>query len=444
MAAQKQRTLEEVGRPTEELQAAYDVVMKFRPGQIADVVVPQDKLLAATSDEATLNPVRGGDAGVTSGMQALLRQVANASINEWTGLRRPFDSMLQSSMEKINAVRDFEAKKAAIEKKQMEREQAIILEAEAHKPYGDRKKEKLMADQHFEELHRNVGGRPVNTFGHTWLYILILIGITSIEWLINYTAFFAWTSVPAIAAGFTIGMALAVALAAHVHGEYLKQRSSRFGPASENKGRDIAFLALATLGLITAVVVAGWARYSLAIHNIVSTGPTIQTTEGGNLVNPLTDVYFSLGINMIVWLVGLVISFMGHDEDYELMHAEWERWWRTRRFNHIHRPWEKRIQLAKAQGTKEIDQLRAATSLATTSTKAQRNMLEQVEKLEDSVYRTLANNLQPAIESYRINLGNNLALKGHSIVVAGKDLSGEQYKHLELSMDAASLRKLLA
>lgn len=442
MSAQKKR-LDEVGRPTEELQAAYDALIKFRPNQLTAVSVSGESVQASVDGEATLNPVRGGENGITVGMQSLLRQAASGSVLEWTGLRRPFDSALQPSIEKINAVRDFEVKKAAIEKKMHEREAAIIEEAEAHKPYGDRKREKLSADQHFEEQHRNVGGRPVNSFGHTWLYVLILFGVTSIEWLINYSAFFAWTSVPAIAAGFTIGMALAVALAAHVHGEYLKQRSSRFGPAASNKGRDISFLGLATLGLVTAVVVAGWARYSLAMHNIASSGPMITTTEGAPSVNPLTDVYFSLGINMIVWLIGLVISFMAHDEDYELMHAEWERWWCTRRFNRIHRPWEKRIQLAKAQGTKEIDQLRAATGLATESTRDQRNWLEQVDKLEESVYRTLAARLQPAVETYRIKLGNELGLKGHGITVGAKTLTGEQYKHLEITLDAAQLRKLL-
>ncbi len=445
MAADKQKTLNEAARPTEELKAAYDLLLKFRPSQLGDVEIPIDRLLSMAKQEATIDAVKGGDIGITPGMRSILRQAANATLSEWSTLRRSFDSALQPSIEKINAVRDLESKKAAIEKKAREREEAIIVEAEASKPYVDSKLAKENADRHFETLHQGEGGRPVTTFGHSWGYILILLGITSIEWLINYSAFFAWTAVPAIAAGFTIGMALAVALAAHVHGEYLKQRNSRFGPASDTKGRDIAFLTIATLGLLVAIVVAGWARYSLAMHNIGAGGPVIDI--GGDVpsaINPMTDVYFSMGINMIVWLVGLVVAFMAHDENHELMRAELEQWRRTRQFNRRHRPWQTQIQRVKAQGTKEIDQLRAATSLATVSIREQRDMLEQVEKHEDAIYRGLASHLQPAVESYRIRLGTSLNEEGHKIMVGGKAFTGPEYKQLDINLDATSLRSILS
>jgi hypothetical protein len=445
MPADKQKTLNEASGPTEELKVAYDLLLKYRPSQLGNVVTPTDVLLRMAKQEATIETVKGGDIGITPGMRSILRQAATAMLSEWSALRLSFDSALQPSREKINAVRDLESKKAAIEKKTNERVEDAIDKATENKAYVDSKLEKEKADQHFEKKYQGEGGRPVNTFGRSWLYFLILLGITSIEWLINYTAFFAWTAVPAIAAGFTIGMALAVALAAHVHGEYLKQRNSRFGPASDTKGRDIAFLTLATLGLIVAIVVAGWARYSLAMHNIGAGGPVIDV--GGdvpNAINPMTDVYFSMGINMIVWLVGLVVAFMAHDENHELMGAELAQRWRTRQFIRRHKPLEKKIQLIKAQGTREIEQLRAATGLATVVIQQQRDMLEQVERHEDAIYRDLASYLQPAVDSYRICLGAGVDEAAHQIVVGGKALTGPEYKQLDINLDATLVRAMLS
>jgi hypothetical protein len=227
-------------------------------------------------------------------MKGVLRQAATTPLAPWAILRQRFDAAMQPSLEDIHAVRDFESKKTEIERRVEEREEAINSEAEASKPYLDRKHEKERCDLEFEKWREKVGGRAPNTFGHSLLYLVILIGITSVEWLINYDSFFAWTAIPAVAAGFTIAMALIVALAAHAHGSYLKQRTSRFGPAGRTRGRDIVFLVLASVGLIAAVVVAGWARYSLAVHSIGATGPLISL--GGVMpqqANPLTDVYFS-------------------------------------------------------------------------------------------------------------------------------------------------------
>ena len=439
------KSLNEVAPTSKRLQMAFDALMVFSPSSISQQPISTEILGQMAAQEATLDPLHAGQDGITSGLKSVLRQAAVAPLAPWSGLRGDFESAVQPFIEKTNAVRDFEAKKAAIERKIDDREAAIIAEAEAQKLYGDRMAAKGNADRHFEVLIQREGGRPVNYFGRTWQYLLILLAITSIEWLINYDSFFAWTGVPAIAAGFTIGMALAVALAAHVHGEYLKQRNSRFGPASDTKGRDIAYVFIATSALIVAIVVAGWARYSLAVHNIGAQGPTIKV-EGVGLdqSGPMTDVYFSLGINMIVWLIGLVIAFMSHDENHELMTAWFDRWHRTRQFNRIHKRWERRIKTIRAQGARELDQLGAATDLAKTAAKPQRDMLDQVVTRETKIYHALANHLQAVANLYRLTLGNSLKENGHKIVIDGHEYTGQQYQNMAINLDAVVLRTILS
>jgi hypothetical protein len=443
-SSESKKDLNEVAGIPDALQAAYRASVAFKSLLTGDSSGTDGLVERMANQEATVDSLPAGETGITAGLKGVLRQRTISSLSTWLEVRREFDSSIQPYMDKINAVRNATAKKEAIEKKALEAEQAIVTEAEAHRPYADSKAAKVTADLHYDQLIRGEGGRPVTTFGNSWQYVLTLAGITSVEWLINYDAFFSWTGIPAIAAGFTIAMAFAVGVAAHVHGEYLKQRGSRFAPHSTNKGRDIALLALASVLLLLAIFVAGWARYSLAIHSITAQGPTIATDQVPQQQNPLTDVYVSLGINLIVWLIGLVVSFVSHDEDHELMNASLERWRTTRRFNRLHKPWEKRIHEVKAKATRELQQLGAATALDMASTKAHRDMLDQVEKREEAIYRSIVGDLQPIANFYRIALGRGLQESGHNIVVNGEAISGRQYQQLQADLSPAMLRGLLS
>jgi len=446
MTVNKNKTLNEVGAPSEELQRAYEAVMAFHASDLGEITISKDLLDQFVAQEASIDHLQGGDHGFTAGMKSILRQATAGPLAKWLTLRSAFDSAIQPFMEKIQAVQDFQEKKGNFEQKAQEREKDVIRQAEASQPYLDKKHEKIKADQHYEQLIQGEGGRPVNLFAHTWWYILILIAITSIEWLINYDSFFDWTRIPAVAAGFTIGMALAVALAAHVHGEHLKQRNTRFGPASDHWGRDIYFLLIATAALGIAVMVAGYARYSSAMHNISSQiGITNIIEEGiSKQIDPLTEVYFSLGINLIVWLIGLIVSFMSHDENHEIMRAGLEKWWRTKRFNWAHKPWTKQIMTIHAQAERDIARLRAATDLARISTEDQKNKLDQVEQREQTMYRVLANNTQAIIDLYRMALGKGLQSNGNHILIYGKSYTGQEYMQKPINIDADTIRTLIS
>jgi hypothetical protein len=242
-------------------------------------------------------------------------------------------------------------------------------------------------------------------------------------------------------------MALAVAFAAHVHGEYLKQKNTRFGPASVHIGRSILYLSFVTLGLIIAVIVAGYARYSIAIHSIAAVPDYIIPIPGedaSSANNPLVEVYFSLGINLIVWLIGLTVSFMSHDENNEIMSAGLEKWWCNRKFENAHKPWIKSIAKIYAQSGVEIDQLRKATELFKAYAEDHRNELDQVNKREEQLYNTLANYSQGIIDLYRIILGNRLHEKNHGIRIGEKVYSGKDYQQRLITINGDNLRKLVS
>lgn len=426
------------------LRSAYEAAVRFEPSGLAETVLSSTTLRHMAAEEAAIDSIHVAVDGISPGLRGLMQQASMPLLSSWMMKRAPFDVAIQSYMDGINAARNAEVRRAEIERKATEAETAVIAEAQAHQPYTDSRREKEQADLHFQQLHQGEGGRTINTFANTWWYYLLIIGTTSVEWLINYDALFAWLGIPFLAAGGTIIMAWAVGTASHVHGAYLKQWTSRFAPHTVGKGRYAAVLVAATALLLVVIGVAGWARYSFALHGLSTQGPVIQTDQVVAQSSPISDVLVSLGFNLLIWLVGLVIAFLAHDESHELQEADLDRWRKTREFNRLHRPWEKRIQLGKALATRELGQLSAATSLALAATKPQRDMLEQVGKREEFIYRAIASQIQPLADLYRMALGNNLNERGHFIYVGGQRYTGQQYKQLPVNIDARLLQKLLA
>jgi hypothetical protein len=442
MKTETRKTLNDVGGTPEALQQAYETAMAFDPARQQASGVADEALLRMASQEGSVNGLKTSD-GITPGLRSLLRQAGNPSLSAWLQSRRNFDTAIAPFMDQIEAARHGEEKRVTINQQAEEAEQTIVREAESHKPYADAKQQKEAALLHFQKLLQGEGGRPVTTFGDTYWYYVILAAITSIEWLINYQSLEAWLGLPALAAGGTIVLAVGVGVASHYHGTYLKQWTSRFAPHEPGKGRYIGILIAATVILLVVIGVAGWARYSLATHSSAPQGPMIPLDQLPNQPSPTTDVLVSLGFNLLVWLIGLAVAFFAHDENHELMRADLEQYRKRRIFNALHRPWEKRIALAKAQATHELNQLRAATDLAIDSTKAQRDMLEQVDKHEELVYRHIANQIQAVVDLYRIALGRQLASQGNTINLVGQNWTGQQYQQNPITVDARSMRALL-
>jgi hypothetical protein len=444
MNAEMRKTLDDVAQIPDALRIGYEQAMHFDPNTLAAPPIDGERFRQLAQEESAIPLVSVSTAGVSPGLKGLLRSAALPILSAWASARAGFDSALYPFMDRINAVRESEHKKVAIGLKAQEKEVSIIQEAEAHKPYAEAKEAKTKANLHFEQLHQGDGGRPVVTFGNTWFYYVIIAATTSVEWLINFDALYDWLGrIYALAAGGTIIMAWAVGTAAHVHGTYLKQWNSRFAPYAAGKGRYTTLLVAATLLLLVVLGVAGWARYSLAMQGVVATGPTLPTDQVASPPNPTVDVLVSLGFNLLVWLIGLVIAFFAHDENHELMDAEHEQWKRTRIFNRLHRPWEKRITLAKAIATRELEQLRAATTLAFNATKAQRDMLEQVDKHAEVVYRYLATHLQSYADLYRISLGKALIEKQHAVLLDGQTVSAKDYLQRAIDLHPALFREIV-
>ena len=137
-----------------------------------------------------------------------------------------------------------------------------------------------------------------------WWYILALLGIGAVEWLINYESFSELLGIPAFAAGSTIAVAVMVAFASHVHGEWCRQPTRREqlrdGEQSD-QGYRWLFWCISTLfvAALASVVAARYLSWS-------------ELSELGLGLSVWPKVLTTLLSNLIVWGIGVVLAFFAH------------------------------------------------------------------------------------------------------------------------------------
>lgn len=140
-----------------------------------------------------------------------------------------------------------------------------------------------------------------------WLYVIALLGIGVVEWLINYHSFMAFFGVPALALGFTIAVAIMVAIASHFHGTLLKQpirrQELRRGDDLSNQGYRWWLLGV-SLGLLGAFVFVVAVRY-LSWSDLNELGVALPVWP---------KVLTTLLSNVLVWIIGGAVAFGAHSE----------------------------------------------------------------------------------------------------------------------------------
>lgn len=173
----------------------------------------------------------------------------------------------------------------------------------AEKPYNEAR-EKLKKDK-AANRDRDKGRQSSATA--RW-YAFALLGIGALEWLINYESFSGFFNVPAIAIGWTIAVAIMVAVASHVHGEWCKQpirrEQLRDGEQSDQGYRLIFWLVsvgfVVALGFVVAVRYQSWSDLSgLGVE--LSVWPKVS---------------IALASNVIVWLLGVWVAYVAHSEGH--------------------------------------------------------------------------------------------------------------------------------
>jgi hypothetical protein len=181
--------------------------------------------------------------------------------------------------------------------------------------------EQKARDQTFQELRQvNGGGYPKNL--SPVLYVIPLFGVGIAEWYVNLSTFMA-KFVPLVAGAGTILVALIFAIASHFHGEYLKQIAEILHPSVDYRnelGRKLSVL-IATILLICALGVVVWLRYQAISEQLGLNSDTAGTFGGSNSSLVWQSLGPTIGMNLFVWGVGVLYSYLASEKVPHLREA---------------------------------------------------------------------------------------------------------------------------
>lgn len=250
-------------------------------------------------------------AGISDARQTAIEQVAEI-LDRSDDETETHGVFLERSISRIRE-RQIAAKREA-EQQHREKNAALYEQLdEARKSYAQSRR------RYLERVTRH--GREAKLTPR-W-YWLFLMGIGIAEMLVNFESFNAVPLfTPAIATGSTLLVAVGLAGSSHLHGTFLRQFHSRFGPQARDGDRAAAWrmFGLGTLCLSAVLLAVAYARNSyfgeLLLENqmLGNAAPSWLAVVGGSMI-----------MNLVVWIVGIIGAFGAHDEDHLFPDALIER-----------------------------------------------------------------------------------------------------------------------
>ncbi|WP_281701145.1 hypothetical protein [Acetobacter malorum] len=423
------------------LNNAYAQAMAFNIGELRSNKFSSTQLLEKAQEEASFGQINVDSHGVTSGMRMAVLSPVEEVESHWRGLVNQFDVALQPFKDAIDGVKNLQKDVDKVKKKKEERLASIDEELKSDPKYHNIDENYQRSRQRYNSFRDKYQNRSATMFCKTWIYPIILFLVLLTECFVNYHSFNMFWGVPAVALGTTIILGVLLALAAHLHGELVKQWSYLFAPSRSPAERWSAWRMFGIAGVALTIVLGftGWARWAAAMEAMH--GQDAVNVLGGIgivQVNPMRDVLISLIANLGAWMVGVIISYAGHDPDPEYMVI-------TKQFQGHQKAWEKMQAIMKARrqhvvaaADKEIEEKENAVSTRLGSVKAQMDMLNQIELRDSAIMQDLEQAAISGAEIYRDAVVKAAIANKDAITLfsrdSGRTLSPFDYKNLPINL----------
>lgn len=426
------------------LNEAYAQVMAYSLTSLRNGNLNPERLAKSAYEETSFGQVTVDSYGVTSGMRVAVISPAEEEISRWRDLLNRFDVALQPFKDALDGVKNLQNEVVEVKTKKEDRLAAIEEELRGDPKYHNIDENYQRSRQRYNDFRDKYKNRSATMFCKTWPYPILLFLVLLTECFVNYHSFNMFWGVPAVALGTTIILGILLALAAHLHGELIKQWSNLFAPSRSSAERWGAWrmFGISTAALAIVLGFTGWARWAAAIESIHGQDVGSVLGDIGIVqVNPMRDVFISLIANVGAWMVGVIISYAGHDPDPEYMVI-------TKQFQGHQKAWEKmqavmksRRQQVIAAADKEIEDKDNAVKTRLGSVKTQMDMSTQVEIRNESIMHDWRQSVQVAGEVYRDNIVKaSVANKGQVTLVdkeTGRNITPFDYKNMNLNLGAA-------
>ncbi len=417
---------------------ALGQVAAFPPGRAGELLDDPARLAAAAAEEARSGHISLDARGLSSGERLAVIQPARQFVADWRSTRAAFDVAIEPSMPDLAAATALEQETASLEARARDEQDAITRRAEADHAWRETSDRYAEARSRFDTSRLAHGNRDANMRAHNPLYWLALVLVGAAEWLINYDTLVMFFGIPAMAIGATAIIALAMAFASHAHGIVFKQWSHRFGRHRDamQQASSRRLLGIGTLSLLFVLLFAGFARFSVVMHQAsAQPAQNILGAQANVAFDPSRDVLISMLANLLAWLVGCFLSFFCHDDDPAHMAAtaQFGQW--QRRFLRVDRPFRQDREVSSARAERELAERRTVAEARRARVRPQSEMLAQVQAHELAVMRAIQSAILRNLATYRAALADAAARSGADITIDSDDPAEPPR-----SLDARALR----
>jgi hypothetical protein len=419
MALVATRSSTETKLPSQDLKAAFDRSMAFPVDRANTLRLLPEILMEHASKEAAFGRINIDAEGITAGTRLHVIEPARTLISEWRQVRRHFDVAIEPKMRSIRAVQEVEVEIRDVRERASRDERDGEDTLEADQRYVRIRNELRTSETRYQQCKTEHANRDSNMGGFNPLYWLALLSIGVAEWLINYDVFFLFSGIIAIAVGATVVMGVLLAFAAHGHGMLFKQWSFRFGSHRESIDRsgDWRMLALSTFSLLVVLAAATGSRYAVVMHQMAGLPAMNLLPDADFAINPIRDVLLSLLWNVMAWAVGVFIAYMAHDKDPDFMDATRQYNRANRRYDHIRRPFVRKLQQIRAKRGKDIEKLEVTARTRVADVAVERELLDQIEAHESAVVSAITAVVRGNAQTYHANLAQLAASQRGAITI---------------------------
>jgi hypothetical protein len=426
-----------------DVETVFDTAKSFKFGREMDATVQTRTDTTAARETASGTTIVLDQNGLTPGMRHACVAPVSEALDTWREHKDAFETAIRPYRKELDALDDLESEIAALKADMADVQDRTMAQARADQRYADAERELTAADQQYDKMYTDHGQRHAKAFPRAG-YAAILVAIGAVEWLVNYDAFLANFGVPAMAAGFTIAVAMIVAAASHTHGEILKQRHHHFGDhvESHRKTTKLIWVALMTFGLLAAFGFVAWNRFTWGMDLLASAGGAGAGNLLGESVGPQINVQqkvaMSVIANVIVWLIGVAVAYWVHDADPEFTTALRRKRAAQKRFDRLHKPWARRIKQTIAELDKKIA-AKANTAVAQHERgRHLRDMRDQIAAHDTALQADARARIARYLENYKYLLTAAAAQEGVAFNMGGEILDARGYQACALTVDPAA------
>ena len=313
--------------------------------------------------------------------------------------------------------------------------------------YRNAKKDKNETYERYERMRRENGGKPPRS-GSLPLYILSIIGIGSVEALINYSTFDSKFGAPGLAIGATAFVAIAFAFASHFHGAFLKQRLALLGPELEKRVRNNSLIWQL---VVTSIFLFAFAAVAIVRYQVVADEMSFsQIIGGGGLPGIELDsqpsilwlLFPTLLMNLGVWGVGIFISYIVHDAVPGYQEAKKSSDKASKFFGEKEDALNQELDRIDKEFSKNTEELsRRVDEEAKINTRAEQ-LRERLVKEYNSVLGATEIRLNEGLSQYRTMFVTIAKQKKQNIKVGAKLLSLDQYLDTSIDFTREELKRV--